>query len=146
MIKRALYGGKTAGRDFRNHLRECMKHLGFTSCLADPDVWMRKEIDLQGKEYYEYILLYTDDAFVISHQPERILRNELNKYFGLKESSIGPPKIYLGGKMRKVNLDNGLQAWGFSSAQYIKNAVTNVEQRLNKDGEKLPKRSNTICL
>ena len=88
LIKRALYGEKRAGRDFRNHLRECMKHLGFTSCLADPDVWMRKGLNLQGKEYYEYILLYTD-VLVISHQPERILRNELNKYFGLKESSIG---------------------------------------------------------
>jgi hypothetical protein len=32
MIHRALYGGKTAGCDFRNHLRACMKHLGFRSC------------------------------------------------------------------------------------------------------------------
>ena len=32
LIRRALYGGKTAGRDFRNHLRECMDHLGFKSC------------------------------------------------------------------------------------------------------------------
>ena len=46
--------------------------------------------------------------------------------------------------MRKVNLDNGLEAWGFSSAQYIKNAVTNVEQKLNKDGEKLPKKAPTL--
>ena len=45
--------------------------------------------------------------------------------------------------MRKVNLDNGLEAWGFSSAQYIKNAVTNVEEKLNKDGEKLPKKAPT---
>lgn len=41
LILQALYGGKTAGRDFRNHLRECMSHLGFKPCLADPDVWMR---------------------------------------------------------------------------------------------------------
>ena len=40
LIHRALYGGKTAGRDFRNHLRSCMWHLNFTSCPADPDVWM----------------------------------------------------------------------------------------------------------
>jgi len=32
LIRRALYGGKTAGRDFRNHLRACMHHLGFASC------------------------------------------------------------------------------------------------------------------
>ena len=40
MIHRALYGGKSAGRDFRNHLRSCMHHLDFRSCPADPDVWM----------------------------------------------------------------------------------------------------------
>lgn len=38
LIQRALYGGKAAGRDFRNHLRDCMQHLGYTSCRADPDV------------------------------------------------------------------------------------------------------------
>ena len=65
LTKRVLSGGKIADRNFRNHLRECMKHLQFTSYLADPDLWMRKSIDLQGKEYYEYILLYTDDALVI---------------------------------------------------------------------------------
>ena len=41
LINRTLYGGKAAGRDFRNILRECIRHLGFTACLADPDVWMR---------------------------------------------------------------------------------------------------------
>ena len=90
---------------------------------------MRKAIDIQGREYFEYILLYTDDAFVISHKPEKILRDELGKYFGLKEASIG--------------LNNGMEAWGFPSAQYIKNAVNNVEEKLNKDGEKLPKRAPT---
>ena len=38
LIHRALYGGKSAGRDFRHHLRACMRHLGFVSCPADPDV------------------------------------------------------------------------------------------------------------
>ena len=90
-----------------------MKHLHFVSCLADPDVWMRKAIDIQEKEYYEYILLYTDDALVISHKPEKFLRDELGKHFGLKQASIGPLKIYLGGKMRKVTFNNGMEAWGF---------------------------------
>ena len=44
LIHRALYGGKTAGKDFRNHLRSCMRHLDFVSCLADPDVWMRTAV------------------------------------------------------------------------------------------------------
>ena len=57
LIHRALYGGKTAGRDCRNHLRSCMWHLGFNSCPADPDVWMRPALKDDGSEYYEYILL-----------------------------------------------------------------------------------------
>ena len=40
LIHRALYRGKSTGRDFRNHLRSCMHHLDFRSCPADPDVWM----------------------------------------------------------------------------------------------------------
>jgi hypothetical protein len=38
LITRALYGRKSAGKDFRNHLRACMRYLNFESCLADPDV------------------------------------------------------------------------------------------------------------
>ena len=38
VMKRALYCGKTAGKDFRDHLRSCMRHIKFTSCLSDPDL------------------------------------------------------------------------------------------------------------
>ena len=36
IIRRALYGGKVAGRDFWHHLRDCMGHLGFSSSRGDP--------------------------------------------------------------------------------------------------------------
>ena len=130
LIHRALYGGKTAGRDFRNHLRACMRHLGFTSCPADADVWMRPGIKDDGAEYWEYILLYTDDALCVSTKPGEILRNELNKYFKLKEESIGPPKIYLGGNCRKVTLETGVTCWAFGSSQYVDTAVKNVMKYL----------------
>ena len=39
-IHRELYGGKSAGKDFWNHLRSCMHHLNLKSCPAGPDVWM----------------------------------------------------------------------------------------------------------
>lgn len=140
LIRRALYGGKTAGRDFRNHLRECMQHMGFTSCKSDPDVWMRAATKSDGSTYWEYILLYVDDALCISETAESILRNELGKYFTLKESSIGPPTLYLGGRMRKVILENGAKAWAFGSSQYVQAAVQNVEDTLKKKGLKLPTR------
>ena len=66
LIHRTLYGGKSAGRDFRNHLRSCMYHLDFRPCPADPDVWMQLAQKGDGSPYYHYILLYVDDALVVS--------------------------------------------------------------------------------
>ena len=40
LIHQALYGGKSVGQDFRNHLRSCMHHLDFRPCPAGPDIWM----------------------------------------------------------------------------------------------------------
>jgi hypothetical protein len=132
LIHRALYGGKSAGRDFRNHLRSCMRHLEFVSCPADPDVWMRPALHSNGTEYYEYLLLYTDDALCVSENAEHVLRNELGRYFPLKEGSIGEPNIYLGGHVRKVQLENGVECWAFGSSQYVRAAVNNVETYLAK--------------
>ena len=143
LIRRALYGGKSAGRDFRNHLRACMSHIGFTPCLADPDVWMRPAQKADGSKYWEYVLLYVDDALVISDNAKHILENEIGKYFIMKPGSIGPPKIYLGGHMRKITLENNVKAWGFSSSQYCQAAVRNVEDYLAKTNKKLPLRALT---
>ena len=49
LIRRALYGGKSSGRDFINYIIECMSHIGFASCLSDPDVWMRKAQKSEGR-------------------------------------------------------------------------------------------------
>ncbi len=143
LIRRALYGGKSAGRDFRNHLRECMSFLGFTSCLADPDVWMRPAKKANGDDYWEYVLLYTDDVLCVSMNTEHIIRNEIGKYFKVKEKSIGPPSIYLGGCCRNVVLANGKKAWAFGSSQYVQAAVKNVELHLANVGQKLVQRQHT---
>ena len=144
LIVRALYGGKVAGRDFWHHLRSCMRDtLGFQSCLADPDVWMREATREDGSKYYEYVLIYTDDCLVISDNAEKVLRQELGSMWELKEESIGPPQIYLGGSMRQVELENGTKCWAFGSAQYVKAAVQNVETHLKKSNKTLPARAPT---
>ena len=121
-----------------------MKHLNFTSCPVDPDVWMRLAKKSNGSLYYEYILLYIDDALVVGDNAETTLRKELGRYFELKEKSICPPKIYLGGSVRKVELDNGAKSWAFSSSQYVHSAVDNVEQYLaSQDRWKMPKKAET---
>ena len=52
LIRRALHGGKTAGRDFWNHLLSCMHHLGFEECKAYADVCMRAAKKEDGTEYW----------------------------------------------------------------------------------------------
>lgn len=131
IVRRALYGMKSAGRDFRNHLRDCMEHMGYKSCRADPDLWVRVAKRQDGSEYYEYMLLYVDDALAINEDPHSML-NELGKYFTLKPGSVGPPKIYLGGKLSQVLLPNGVEAWAISASQYVQEAVGIVERHLKE--------------
>jgi hypothetical protein len=57
LIHRALCGGKSTERDFRNHLRSCMHHNEFKSGPDYPDVWMRTAIKSDGTKVYEYVLL-----------------------------------------------------------------------------------------
>jgi hypothetical protein len=110
LIHRALYGGKSAGRDFGNRLRSCMHHVGCKSCHADPDVWTRSAVKSDGTEVYGYVFLYTDDALSIGVKAESILGKQIGNYFELNEKSIGPPKLYLGGHLSKVEFDNGVKA------------------------------------
>ena len=109
-----------------------MSHVGFASCLADPDVWMWPAKKADGLPYYKYVLLYVNDTLVISEDVEKILQEEIGRYFELKEESIGHPTQYLGGQVRKVTMENGVEAWAFSASQYIQAAVKNVEEYLAK--------------
>jgi hypothetical protein len=46
VIVHALYGLKSGGAAWRAHLANTLISLGFTSCLADPDVWLRSAPNL----------------------------------------------------------------------------------------------------
>jgi hypothetical protein len=149
VIVRALYGTKSAGASFRNHLADCMLFLEYESCKADPDVWIKRFHKPDGTPYYGYILLYVDDAMCINHAAEDEL-GKLDHYFKMKPGSIGDPDIYLGGKISQVEVDNegsefALTAWGLSPTKYVQAAINNVEEYLAKymGGRKLPKKNAT---
>ena len=108
-----------------------MRHLEFESCPSDPDVCMRPAKKIYGSKYYGYVLLYTDYVLCISENAEDILR-DIGKYFELKTGSVVPPKIYLSGRVRKVELDNRVEAWAFSVLQYVRAAIKNVETYIGK--------------
>ena len=142
LIKRAVYGGKSADSDYWKHMRTCMKHLGFKYCKANLDVWMRPAVKPDDMtEYWEYILIYADDALCYSHCPTKVLKNEIGKFWTMKKGSIGPSNLYLGNKVSKVTLENGTSCWSFSSVQYVHSVVNNVERYLKSKNEPLSKRA-----
>eukprot|EP00934_Nitzschia_sp_Nitz4_P001810 Nitzschia sp. Nitz4//scaffold191_size41780//52//5493//NITZ4_007461-RA/size41780-processed-gene-0.69-mRNA-1//1//CDS//3329540163//1810//frame0 len=143
IIVRALYGLKSSGASFRNHLADCMRSLGYHGCLADPDVWIKEETrEEDGHQYYAYVLLYVDDCLAIHHDAMKTVM-EINHYFPMKKDSIGKPKYYLGAKVTEVTLENGVKAWGMSSSKYIQEAVRKVEDKLEREGRKLIARAPT---
>jgi Reverse transcriptase (RNA-dependent DNA polymerase) len=133
IIVRALYGLKSAGASFRNHLAACMRQLGYTSCLADPDVWLRAETRPDdGFKYYLYMLLYIDDILAINHDAMSLI-NEVDRFFKMKAGSVGDPDIYLGAKLREVQLPNGVNAWSLSASKYVQEAVRNVKDYFKRE-------------
>ena len=62
----------------------------------------------------------------MSYQGKSVLRNDIVKYFELKESYIGALAQYLGGKLWMAELDNGQKCWAFCSNQYVEAEVQNV--------------------
>ena len=116
IIRRAVCDRKVDSMEFRNNLRSCMEHIGFTPCLADPDVWTRPVTKANGQEHYEYVLIFTDDDRVVSDEAEHIIRNQIGKYFVTKKESIDQPNRHLGGSVRKILLDSMAEAWLFSSS------------------------------
>ena len=141
IIVRALYGLKSAGAAFRAHLASFMRTMGYKSCKADPDLWLKEETrPSDNVRYYSYILCYVDDILVINHDSMSVL-GRINEYLPLKPTSVGDPDVYLGAKLRNVRLDNGVYAWALSPSKYVSQAVANCVAHLDKnfDGKyKLP--------
>jgi len=126
VIVRALYGLGSASASFSKHLADCMRHMGYEPCKADVDLWYRPETRPDdGFEYYSYILFWVDDALCIHHSARTELER-LDKYFMMKPGSIGNPDMYLGAKIKKTQLENGVWAWAQSSSKYINESVNNI--------------------
>ena len=82
-----------------------------------------------GFYHYTYVLIYVDDVMVINHDAESVLLR-IYKYFKLKPSSIGDPDIYLGAKLKKMRLENGVWGWANIPARDVKELLENVEKYL----------------
>jgi Reverse transcriptase (RNA-dependent DNA polymerase) len=146
VVVKALYGLKTSAFAWREHLSHTLESsLEFSHCLADNDVWMRPATKADGTEYYQYILVHTDDLLVVAEKPIEIL-NLLDQHYVLKPGSIGEPKRYLGAEVGLYHLPNNPErpVWYMSSEKYIKEAIRNVKQWLDVRGKKLKGKAPSV--
>jgi hypothetical protein len=117
IIVRALYGLKSAGAAFCAHLASFMRQMGYSSCKADPDLWMNEELRPDNNfNYYFYILAYVDDSS-LSTTMRRHIFAQLNEYLPLQPSSVGDPDIYHGAQLAKTKLANSVWARGLSPSR-----------------------------
>jgi hypothetical protein len=146
LIVRALYGLKSSGAQWRSHMAQTLRDLGFESSKADPDVWFRPAKKANGQEYYEYALVYTDDLLLLSTNPA-ILMKSLEEVYKVKPSSISEPTQYLGAQVKKWRIDSAADPtktrWAMSSEKYVKQAVREVETELDKIEKVLPTKAVT---
>ena len=80
LINRAMCGCKADRRDFCNYIWYCMQCLGFTSCPADLDLWMKPSKKSYGLVFYKYALLYNNSVLVVRENEEQLLRDKIGKY------------------------------------------------------------------
>ena len=85
-----------------------MGNMNFESCKVDPDVWFRPGTKDDGSNYYQYVLLYTDDILCIMESPENFMLNEIWERCKLKKVSISSPTQHLGNKVSQVTLENSV--------------------------------------
>ena len=110
-----------------------------------------KTLKIQKKESFNELLPKTA---ILTHN-RRILRNwiykkeeddnskkvdQIEKYFKLKPSSIGPPKLYLGSKVSQITLPNGVHDRAFSAPQYVKESIKNVEDYMFSHNYRMSKK------
>jgi hypothetical protein len=137
VIVRALYGLKSAGASWNQHLAKELIDMKFTPCKADPDVWLREHEKADGTKYYEYVFVYTDDILALSVDPvERVMNPLIAR--GYKCKDVGPPTRYLGAAIAEHEFTGKEGAvhkcWSMSAEQYLKLAIETIETKL---GEKL---------
>ena len=93
VIVRALNGLMSAVAAFKSHRARCMKSLGYKSCKADPDLWLKpKNRPEDGVQYYSYLLHFVDDILCVHHNADNVLWL-LHKSFQLNPG-FGKPNMY----------------------------------------------------
>ena len=100
-------------------------------------------VDVPQGDYYEYLLVYVDDVLLVSHDPQRTMK-DIGKRFEIKNDAYGHPEIYLGAGIAKMTtVDNNREVWTMESKKYVEAAVQTVKDLLAEDGRELKPGKNS---
>ena len=78
-IFRYIYVPDIVGAYFRNHLAVCMKNMGYTLCLDNPDLWKNPMVSPDyGFSYWAYIICFVDKILCIDNDIVSLI-DKLNK-------------------------------------------------------------------
>ena len=81
VIVRDLYGFKSSGLAWRNHLEEFLgNYMEFTSSPTYPGVWFKVWKDKDVNQYCTYILVYVDDIPIVNKDPRKFISMLMDKY------------------------------------------------------------------
>ena len=72
--------------------------------------------------------------------------NRFQEDLKLKDDKIKPSNVYIGSILANMKLESGKYCWTMFPEQYVKAAVTNVEEDLAKCGNRLPLKCVTPLL
>ena len=68
-------------------------------------------------------MLNVYDALCISHRDEYVLHSKIGNYFCVNEGSAGLPIIYIGNKISKFTIDNGVDTCPLSLSQCFQDYI-----------------------
>ena len=101
VIVRDLYGLKSEGVSWRNHLSTTIPNqLKYKCCKADQDTYYKMMNGPYGRTYNAYLVVNFNDILSVNLDP-RITLDIINLIFKLKIGSLGFPSHYLGTNIRK---------------------------------------------
>ena len=137
VITRALYGLKISAKAWSEFFGKSLKEMGYTPCVADPDVWMKPQVNKEGYSYWSYMLVYVDDCLAVHHDPGPVME-DLKSRYKLKNDTYGEPARYLGANVEKYQLkhNGGKSYWSMHAYDYVVGSCKMVRGWSERDGRK----------
>ena len=119
VLKRALYGLKTASASFHQFLGDFLREMGFTPSRADQDLWLRKSDEHKG---YDYIATHVDDIIIVAKNPSKYMTH-IEQHFQVRDVTDSP-SYYLGNDLvRRGKLIH------LSTKNYVKEVLRKYQEK-----------------